>query len=143
MAEEEATTAAEKLGAAPASVKSAEVTIKRFQEGIREGVIRGYLCADCGAKVVGIVEFCPSCHGKNLKEVDIRGEGKVLTYTIQFVAPEQFMNEVPYAWVIVELDEGPKMTGWVPFVSSASDLPLGQRVRLRKSYLPGVVFEKI
>ncbi len=120
-----------------------QVTIKSFQEGIREGVIRGYLCSKCGAKYVDILAFCPVCHSSDLKETDLRGEGKVLTYTIQFVAPEQFMNEVPYAWVIVELDEGPKITGWIPFVRSPSDLPIGQRVRLRKSYLPGVVFEKI
>jgi uncharacterized OB-fold protein len=53
------------------------------------------------------------------------------------------MNEVPYAWAIIQLDDGPKITGWVPFISKPSDLPVGQRVRFKKSYLPGMVFEKV
>jgi uncharacterized protein len=120
-----------------------ELTIKDFQEGIREGRIEGYKCASCGHQQIDILEFCPVCHKSTLEKVQFAGEGKVVTYTIQLVAPEQFMNEVPYAWAIVELDEGPKVTGWIPFISKASDLPVGQRVRFKKSYLPGIVFEKV
>ena len=119
------------------------LTIKEFQEGIREGKIMGYTCANCGHKQIDIMDFCPVCHGPNLRKTEFKREGKVLTYTIQLVAPEQFMNEVPYAWAIISLDEGPNITGWIPFISKSSDLPIGQRVRFKKSYLPGIVFEKI
>ncbi|MGI0080580.1 MAG: Zn-ribbon domain-containing OB-fold protein [Nitrososphaerales archaeon] len=123
--------------------QSDNLTIKEFQQGIREGKITGYTCADCGHKQIDIMDFCPVCHGPNLRKTEFSKEGKVLTYTIQLVAPEQFMNEVPYAWAIIQLDDGPKVTGWIPFISKSSDLPIGQRVRFRKSYLPGIVFEKI
>ncbi len=119
------------------------LTIKEFEQGIREGKIEGYVCTDCHHKQIDIMDFCPICHGPNLKKTEFALEGKVLTYTIQFVAPEQFMNEVPYAWAIIELDDGPKVTGWIPFVSKSSELPADQRVRFKKSYLPGIVFEKI
>jgi uncharacterized OB-fold protein len=119
------------------------LTIKEFEQGIREGRIEGYVCADCGHKQIDIMDFCPSCHGPNLKKTEFNGEGEVTTYTIQFVAPEQFMNEVPYAWAIIQLDDGPKVTGWIPFVAQSSDLLLGQKVRFKKSYLPGIVFEKV
>jgi uncharacterized OB-fold protein len=119
------------------------LSVKEFQDGIRDGKIEGYKCRDCSHKQIDILEFCPACHGPNLEKVEFAKEGKVLTYTIQLVAPEQFMNEVPYAWAIVELDDGPKVTGWIPFISKSSDLPMGQRVRFKKSYLPGIVFEKI
>ncbi len=123
--------------------KGEPLTVKEFQEGIREGKIEGYKCANCGHKQIDIIDFCPVCHESKLEKVEFGKEGKVLTYTIQQVAPEQFMNEVPYAWAIVELDDGPKITGWIPFISKSSDLPVGQRVRFKKSYLPGIVFEKI
>ena len=119
------------------------LTVKEFQEGIREGKIVGYKCKDCGHKQIDIIDFCPNCHGPNLEKAEFASAGKVITYTIQQVAPEQFMNEVPYAWAIVGLDDGPKVTGWIPFISKSSDLPIGQRVRFKKSYLPGIVFEKI
>jgi uncharacterized OB-fold protein len=125
------------------TTENSSLTVKEFQEGIREGKIEGYKCGKCGHKQIDIIDYCPVCHESRLEKVEFGNEGKVLTYTIQQVAPEQFMNEVPYAWAIVELDEGPKITGWIPFISKSSELPVGQRVRFKKSYLPGIVFEKI
>lgn len=119
------------------------LTIKGFQDAIHDGKIEGYKCNKCSHKQIDIIEFCPVCHSPNLELVEFSKEGKVITYTIQFVAPEQFMNEVPYAWAVVELDDGPRVTGWIPFIRNTSDLPIGQRVRFKKSYLPGIVFEKI
>jgi uncharacterized OB-fold protein len=123
--------------------QSKTLTIKEFQDAIHEGKIEGYRCRNCGHKQIDIIDFCPVCHKTSLEKVEFAHEGKVITYTIQQVAPEQFMNEVPYAWTIVELDDGPRVTGWIPFISKSSDLPIGQRVRFKKSYLPGIVFEKI
>jgi uncharacterized protein len=120
-----------------------ELTIKSFEDGIHEGKIRGYQCGNCGLKRIDILEFCPNCHQAALEQVEFSGKGTVLTYTIQFVAPEQYMNEVPYAWAIIQLEDGPKVTGWIPFISKPVDLPVGQRVAFKKSYLPGIVFEKI
>lgn len=119
------------------------LTVKAFQDAVHEGRIEGYKCRNCGHRQIDIIGFCPVCHGSDLERAEFAKEGKIITYTIQQVAPEQFMNEVPYAWAIVELDEGPKVTGWIPFISKSSDLPIGQRVRFKKSYLPGIVFEKI
>jgi uncharacterized OB-fold protein len=119
------------------------LTVKEFQEEIREGKLEGYECKKCGHKQIDILEFCPACHSPDLQKVEFSTKGNVLTYTIQQVAPEQFMNEVPYAWAVIRLDDGPKITGWIPFISKPSDLPIGQRVAFKKSYLPGIVFEKI
>ncbi|MFI5420178.1 MAG: Zn-ribbon domain-containing OB-fold protein [Nitrososphaerales archaeon] len=124
-------------------VANSELSIKDFQEGIREGKIEGYICSNCGHKQIDIMEFCPVCHQPTLQKTEFSNKGRVVTYTIQFVAPEQFMNEVPYAWAIIQLDDGPKITGWIPFISKPEDLPIGQEVVFKKSYLPGIVFEKI
>jgi len=123
--------------------KQSSLTVKEFQEGIREGKIEGYKCSKCGHKQIDIIEFCPVCHSPDLEKVEFSGKGNVVTYTIQLVAPEQFMNEVPYAWAVINLDDGPRVTGWIPFISKPLDLPVGQRVEFKKSYLPGTVFEKI
>ena len=120
-----------------------KLTIKAFQDDFREGTIEGYVCASCGHKQIDILVFCPKCGSSKLEKKEFAKEGKVITYTIQQVAPEQFLNEVPYAWAIVELVDGSKVTGWIPFIAKSSELPINQRVRFKKSYLPGIVFEKI
>jgi uncharacterized protein len=124
-------------------IANSELSIKDFQEGIREGKIEGYICSNCGHKQIDIMEFCPVCHQPALQKTEFSNKGRVVTYTIQFVAPEQFMNEVPYAWAIIQLEDGPKITGWIPFISKPEDLPIGQEVAFKKSYLPGIVFEKV
>ncbi len=125
------------------SQQSSPLTVKEFQEKIHDGEIEGYVCRKCGHKQIDIIQYCPVCHSPDLEKTNFSGKGKVLTYTIEFVAPEPFMNEVPYVWAIVQLDDGPKITGWIQFISKPSDLPVGQRVAFKKSYLPGIVFEKI
>jgi uncharacterized OB-fold protein len=45
--------------------------------------------------------------------------------------------------VIVELENNVRITGWIPFISSREELKIGEKVKLVKSYKPGMVFEKI
>ncbi len=85
---------------------------------------------------------CPDCGGENFAETEFANEGTVVTYTILDVPSEQFMDEAPYAFVIVQLDDGPRTTGWMPYVKRPDDLAIGDRVRFVKTYKPGMVFEK-
>ncbi len=115
---------------------SSDLTIKEFEQGIRDGKILGYRCANCGLKRIDILEFCPNCHQRQLQKVEFSDRGTVLTYTIQFVAPEQYMNEVPYAWAIIQLDDGPKVTGWIPFISKPADSAGGSESRFQEIVPP-------
>ena len=112
-------------------------------EATREGKINAYECTKCKNQGVAVQAFCEKCGNNKLTTKEIGNVGKVITYTIQTVAPDPFVNEVPYAWVIVELDNNVRITGWIPFVSSREDLKIGDKVKLVKSYKPGMVFEKI
>jgi len=114
-----------------------------IQRSVNEGKVRAYHCRNCDHKQADIQVFCSRCKSGNLELIDVKGTGKVLTYTIQQVAPDQFMNDVPYAWIIVELEDGIRITGWIPFVASKNDLKIGQKVKLVKSYRTGRVFEKV
>ena len=87
--------------------------------------------------------YCGKCGSPQLKTIDLDTFGRIITYTIQHIAPEQFLNETPYAWMVIELDGGIRTTGWMPFINSPEELKIGQRVRFVKSYKPGMVFEKV
>ena len=66
----------------------------------------------------------------------------MVAFTIQHVPADDFLNEAPYAYVVVELDGGGRITGWMPTVKQESDLKIGDRVRFAPSYKPGVQFAK-
>ena len=119
------------------------LTLKGQRDAMREGKIVGYECVKCKHRRITPMARCPDCGSSDVKAAEFATTGKIVTYTIQQVASEQFLNEVPFAWVIVELDNGgPRVSGWVPFVSRPTDLPDGQKVKFSSSYKPGMMFEK-
>jgi uncharacterized OB-fold protein len=66
----------------------------------------------------------------------------VTAFTVLTVPGDEFLNDAPYAYVVVELDGGGRVTGWMPTVRSDSDLAIGDRVRFVSGYKPGVQFVK-
>ncbi|MBI2078840.1 MAG: OB-fold domain-containing protein [Euryarchaeota archaeon] len=118
------------------------LTLKAQRDAMREGKILGWECTACRHRAITPTARCAKCGSDKVTTATFANDGKVVTFTIQTVASEQFLNEVPFAWVVVELDGGPRVSGWVPFVSRPGDLPVGQRVRFTPSYKPGMMFEK-
>jgi uncharacterized OB-fold protein len=119
-----------------------KLTLRAQKEALREGRILGLECASCGERHFTPAVRCRKGHDA-LRVKEFAKEGRVVSYTIQQVAPEAFLNEVPFAWAVVDLDEGgPRVSGWIPFVSRPEELPMGQRVRFSPSYKPGMMFEK-
>jgi uncharacterized OB-fold protein len=53
--------------------------------------------------------ICPSCRSRKFDKVNLKPEGKVLSYTIIRVAPSQFVDQAPYAVGIIELDDGARI----------------------------------
>ncbi len=65
-----------------------------------------------------------------------------MAFTVVHVPGEELLNEAPYAYVVVELDGGGRVTGWVGSVRAEEELPIGSRVHRVASYKPGLQFEK-
>ncbi len=108
----------------------------------RDGKLVGWKCTSCGHTTSTPMWICPKDRGRDIQPVDLPLEGEVVTYTIQKISSEEFINDLPFAFVVVRLDDGTKISGWVPDVAREDDLPLGTRVRYSPSYKPGIMFEK-
>lgn len=120
-----------------------QLTLKGQRDGMRDGKVLGYQCGKCNRRQITPMVRCAACGASDVKVTEFATTGKVVTYTIQQIASEQFLNEVPFAWVIVELDNGgPRVSGWMPFIARPDDLPAGQKVKFTSSYKPGMQFEK-
>ena len=119
-----------------------QVTLKEQKEALRDGRIVGYHCRNDGHEQIAPMVRCPKCRGKDVGTREFSTTGTVVSYTIQSVASEAYMNETPFAFAIIQLDGGPKVSGWIPWVAKPADLPLGTGVRFTPSYKPGMMFEK-
>ncbi|HLY77000.1 MAG TPA: OB-fold domain-containing protein [Thermoplasmata archaeon] len=121
---------------------SAAHTIHEFEHGYEEEQrLRGFRSA-CGFVTATWGLHCPRCGKLDLVEFPLSGKGVVAAFTVQNVPADEFVNDAPYAYVLVDLDEGGRISGWMPSIRSVTDLAIGERVHWVQSYKPGVQFEK-
>ncbi len=123
----------------PAAPHSIEEWVHGYEE---ESKLRGFHCASCGLTTATWGLACSRCGAEGLTETELATRGKVVAFTVQHVPADEFLNDAPYAYVVVELDGGGRITGWMPTVKEEKDLTIGERVRFAPSYKPGVQFAK-
>lgn len=125
------------------SESSAGHSIADYQRGYEsDGHLRGFRSV-CGFVTATWSLACPQCGKRDLEELLLSGAGRVAAFTVQNVPGDEFLNEAPYAYVVVELAEGGRVTGWMDSVHSEDDLAIGDAVRFAPTYKPGVHFEKV
>ncbi|MEF8847933.1 MAG: Zn-ribbon domain-containing OB-fold protein [Candidatus Thermoplasmatota archaeon] len=76
----------------------------------------GNKCGKCGKVFFPPRESCPKCRRKSIGKMEkykLSGKGEVVSYTIIYVGPEEFEEQVPYPVAIIELEEGPRVTGQI------------------------------
>ena len=118
------------------------MSLKEQRDLMRDGELVGFHCAACGHDRIDPMLRCPACKSDKIERREFSKTGTVVTYTIQSVASEAFLNETPFAFAIIQLDDGPRVSGWIPWIAKPKDLPTGQKVEYTPSYKPGMLFEK-
>ena len=86
-------------------------------------------CPHCGKIFFPPRLICPECKKAGLEETKLAEKGKVISYTIIRVPPQQFVDQAPYAVGIVELDDGVKITGQI-VDCNFEDLAVGKKVKM-------------
>jgi len=107
------TGADEKTGEKIQTAITAPFTIEQFYRFIQEKRLMAAKCKECGSTFIPPRPMCTNCLSKKLIWVQLKPRGKLLTYTVIHVAPERFQSMAPYAYGVIELDEGPRLPGIV------------------------------
>ncbi len=79
---------------------------------------------------------CRSCASPELEVLELKGTGRVQTFTTCNVAPEGREDEVPYIILLVELDEGPWIMGNLIGIDPEKvtmEAIMGKRVRMTET----------
>jgi uncharacterized OB-fold protein len=86
-------------------------TIEQFYKFLKQEKLMAGQCLNCGKIHLPPRPLCDNCLSKEFKWINISGKGKLLTYTIICVAPQQFQALAPYTVGIVELENGLRIPG--------------------------------
>lgn len=87
--------------------------IESFYEFVGEGKLMAAKCNKCGEVLLPPRPVCFICFNTDLKWIELKPRGQLLTYTVIHVAPKQFQALTPYIVGIVKLEDGPQLLGMV------------------------------
>jgi uncharacterized protein len=110
---------------------------KPFWDAAKRGVLELQRCRSCGHFQHPPYATCVQCVSTDLKFEPVRGLGRIYAYTIMYhTGDKRFAPAVPYASIIVELDDAPgALLAGNLLEAPYTDAKVGRRVE--------VVFEKL
>ncbi len=93
-----------------------EVNSTSFYKFLAEKKLMASRCPKCQAIYLPPHPICTKCHGSDMEWVEMKGGGKLAAFTAIAVGTtstieEGYNRNNPYLVGIVELDEGPKISG--------------------------------
>ncbi|HYB63140.1 MAG TPA: OB-fold domain-containing protein [Thermoplasmata archaeon] len=114
--------------------------VRAYETG---GPLRGFRCPRCRLVTATWGVACSRCGARPLEEAILSDRGRIVAGTIVAVASDEFVNDAPYAYVVVELDGGGRLSGWMPNVRTDEEIAPGTPVRFTPGYKPGVQFARL
>ncbi len=116
-----------------------KLIFKDYNEALKQNKLLGLKCQYCGAVTVPPKIVCRQCASPHMEIMELKGTGKIRTFTTVFVASEGREEEVPYTVVLVELDEGPWLMGNLGDIdpTQASMELIGKKVKMGHKVFPG------
>lgn len=66
-------------------------------------------CVQCDHVSYPVRTVCPACRGTALETIALSRRGRVVTYTVIHVPPDDLVDEAPYAVALVETPESARM----------------------------------
>ena len=104
-------------------------TIASFYKFVSEKQLMAAKCNECGTVLLPPKPMCTNCLSTNLKWIELEGDGKLLSYTIIHVAPEQFQSMAPYTVGIVEFKKGLRLPGMIRNVNP-EEIKIGMDLKI-------------
>ena len=88
-------------------------TINSFYMFLTEERLMASKCNECGTILLPPKPMCTSCLSNNMNWTELEGSGKILSYTVIHIAPEQFQSIAPYSVGIIEFKNGLRLPGMI------------------------------
>lgn len=112
------------------------LSIAEYEEGLRNGKLLGLTCDACSKITCHPMPVCQWCSSRNLEQIELSGEGELMTFTVIRVPPEGFEEDAPYIPCLIRTKEGPGVIGRLNYdTERATQELLGKQVKLSGGYV--------
>jgi uncharacterized OB-fold protein len=115
---------------------TAEAKAADFVTYLEQGKVMATRCKKCGASYFPPKMDCPKCLLSDVEWFEIKGNGKLATYTVVNYGPTGFEDSAPYILAIGEFGDDIKVFGWLSRDISESDIKVGMVLKIIPIKLP-------
>jgi uncharacterized OB-fold protein len=82
--------------------------------------------------------LCPNCRHEEFFEQEVSGKGKIYTYTTIHISSPEYQQLAPYNVVLVELENGLRLTG-----RTKDEISIDDVVELQEKEDGAFIFQKL
>lgn len=113
-----------------------ETKASDFLSYLEKGKVMATRCRRCGTNYFPPRMDCPKCIGSDVEWFEIKGNGKLVTYTVVNYGPTGFEEDAPYTLAIADF-EVVRIFGRLSKSLKESDIKPGMVVKVLPVKLPG------
>ncbi len=115
---------------------TATTKVNDFIDFLEKGVVAGTKCKDCGTKYFPPKADCHKCLTSNMEWFEIKGTGKLITYSTLQYAPIGFEKDLPYTIAVVDFGEF-KVFGRIDKSIPVEEIKIGMDLKVKPVKLEG------
>jgi len=116
-----------------------------FVTYLEQGKVMTTRCRNCGTEYFPPKMDCPKCLSSDVEWLEIKGSGKLATYTVVNYGPSGFEDDAPYTLAIADFD-GLRVFGRLSRDIKEQDIKPGMQLKVVPVRLPndriGYEFQK-
>ncbi len=109
---------------------TSDAKVSPFVDYLEQGKIMTTKCRECGRVFFPPKVDCPRCMSSDVEWIEIKGTGRLVTFTTVNYGPSGFEDDAPYTLGIAEFEEGVKILGRVSKEMNPEDIKVGMKVKL-------------
>jgi len=113
-----------------------ETKASDFVSYLEKGKVMATRCRKCGANYFPPRLDCSKCLGSDVEWFEIKGNGRLVTYTVVNYGPTGFEDDAPYTLAIADFD-GVRVFGRISKGIKEGDIKPGMGLKILPVKLPG------
>ncbi len=113
-----------------------ETKVNDFVTYLEQGKVMATRCRKCGTSYFPPRMDCSKCLLSDMEWFEIKGNGRLLTYSVVNYGPVGFEDKTPYTMAVVEFEDGIKAFGFLSWDIKESDIKVGMGVKVVPMKLP-------
>ena len=115
---------------------TSETKAADFVTYLKQGKVMATRCRECGSSYFPPKMDCPKCLSSDVEWFEIKGKGKLITYTVVNYAPSGFEDDVPYILAIARFGDDLQIFGRLSRDIETNDIKAEMELMVVPTKLP-------